>query len=159
VLNDFYESDLDSYQQGRVRFPLNKLPEGPHYLTFKAWDINNNSSESRVDFIVASSAKLALDRVLNYPNPFTTRTQFLFQHNKPCTGMAVQVQIFTVSGKLVKTLDDYQVCEGFRNNPIDWDGRDDFGDVLARGVYIYRLRIRTAEGETAQKTEKLVLLR
>lgn len=159
VLNDFYESDLDSYQQGRVRFPLDKLSEGPHYLTLKAWDINNNSSEARVDFIVASSAKLALERVLNYPNPFTTRTQFLFEHNKPCTGMAIQVQIFTVSGKLVKTLDAYQVCEGFRNTPLEWDGRDDFGDVLAKGVYVYRLKIRTAEGETAQKTEKLVLLR
>jgi len=159
VLNDFYESDLDSYQQGRVRFPFDKLTEGPHYLTLKAWDINNNSSESRIDFIVASSAKLALERVLNYPNPFTTRTQFLFEHNKPCTGMAIQVQIFTVSGKLVKTLDAYQVCEGFRNTPLEWDGRDEFGDVLAKGVYVYRLRIRTAEGETAQKTEKLVLLR
>lgn len=159
VLNDFYESDLDSYQQGRIRFPFDKLSEGPHYLTLKAWDINNNSSESRIDFIVASSAKLALERVLNYPNPFTTRTQFLFEHNKPCTGMAIQVQIFTVSGKLVKTLDAYQVCEGFRNAPVEWDGRDEFGDVLGKGVYVYRLRIRTAEGETAQKTEKLVLLR
>jgi hypothetical protein len=73
--------------------------------------------------------------------------------------MAIQVQIFTVSGKLVKTLDAYQVCEGFRNSPLEWDGRDDFGDVMAKGVYIYRLKIRTAEGETAQKTEKLVLLR
>lgn len=159
VLNDFYESDMDSYQQGRVRYRLDALDEGSHTLTFKAWDINNNSSETTTEFIVASSAGLALERVLNYPNPFTTRTNFMFEHNKPCTGMAIQVQIFTITGKLVKTIDAYQVCEGFRNTPLEWDGKDDFGDQLAKGVYIYRLRIRTAEGETAQKTERLVLLR
>ncbi|MBK9400688.1 MAG: hypothetical protein IPN36_07440 [Bacteroidetes bacterium] len=144
VLNDYYESDLDSYQKGRVIFPLDALSEGPHTLTFKAWDINNNSSESTTEFVVSSSAGLALDRVLNYPNPFTTYTRFMFEHNKPCTGMAIQVQIYTVSGRLVKTIDAYQVCEGFRNTAIEWDGKDDFGDQLARGVYVYRLRIRTA---------------
>ncbi len=159
VLNDFYESDKDSYQQGRVRYRLDELSEGPHTLTFKAWDINNNSSDATTEFVVSSSAGLALDHVLNYPNPFTTKTQFMFEHNKPCTGMAIQVQVFTVTGKLVKTLDAYQVCEGFRNTPLEWDGKDDFGDQLAKGVYIYRLRIRTAEGETAQKTERLVLIR
>ncbi|MFM9056939.1 MAG: type IX secretion system sortase PorU [Bacteroidota bacterium] len=159
VLNDFYESDLDSYQQGKVRFPLEGLSEGTHTLVLKAWDINNNSSEQQIEFVVASSERLALDRVLNYPNPFTTRTTFLFEHNKPCEGMAVQVQVFTISGKLVKTLDSYQICEGFRNSPLEWDGRDDFGDPLGKGVYVYRLKVRTADGETAQKTEKLVLLR
>lgn len=159
VLNDYYESDLDSYQKGRVRYRLDALSDGPHTLTFKAWDINNNSSEATTDFVVSSSAGLALQHVLNYPNPFTTKTTFMFEHNKPCTGMAIQVQIFTVTGKLVKTIDAYQVCEGFRNTPLDWDGKDDFGDQLAKGVYIYRLRIRTAEGETAQKTERLVLIR
>ncbi|MBL7924292.1 MAG: type IX secretion system sortase PorU [Bacteroidia bacterium] len=159
VLNDYYESDLDSYQKGRVLFPLDELAEGLHTVTFKAWDINNNSSEATTEFVVSSSAGLALNRVLNYPNPFTTKTQFMFEHNRPCTGMAIQVQIYTVSGKLVKTIDAYQVCEGFRNTAVEWDGKDDFGDQLARGVYLYRLRIRTAEGETAQKMERLVLLR
>ena len=159
VLNDYYESDLDSYQKGKVLFPLNTLSEGLHSVVFKAWDINNNSSESTTEFVVSSSAGLALDHVLNYPNPFTTYTQFMFEHNRPCTGMAIQVHIYTVSGKLVKTIDAYQVCEGFRNVAISWDGKDDFGDQLAKGVYVYRLIIRTAEGESAQKTEKLVLLR
>ena len=159
VLNDYYESDLDSYQKGKVLFPLSTLSEGVHSVVFKAWDINNNSSESTTEFVVSSSAGLALDHVLNYPNPFTTYTQFMFEHNRPCTGMAIQVHIYTVSGKLVKTIDAYQVCEGFRNTAISWDGKDDFGDQLAKGVYVYRLVIRTAEGETAQKTEKLVLLR
>lgn len=159
VLNDYYESDLDSYQKGRVRYKLSDLADGNHTLTFKAWDINGNSSDVSTDFVVTSSAELAIDHVLNYPNPFSTKTAFYFEHNKPCTGMTVQVQVFTVSGKLVKTLSNYQVCEGYRNSPLEWDGKDDFGDQLAKGVYIYRLKIRTADGETAEKLERLVLLR
>ena len=159
VLNDYYESELDSYQKGRVRYKLSDLAEGNHTLTFKAWDINGNTSDVSTDFVVTSSAELAIDHVLNYPNPFSTKTAFYFEHNKPCTGMTVQVQVFTVSGKLVKTLSNYQVCEGYRNSPLEWDGKDDFGDQLAKGAYIYRLKIRTADGETAEKLERLVLLR
>ena len=159
VLNDYYESELNSYQKGIVKYKLSELSEGPHTLTLKAWDINGNSSTSNTDFVVSNSSTLALDHVLNYPNPFTTNTSFFFEHNKPCTGMTIQVQIFTVSGKLIRTLSDYQICDGYRNNPLTWDGKDDFGDKIGQGAYIYRLKIRTADGETAEKIEKLVILR
>jgi len=159
VLNDYYESELNSYQKGIVKYKLSDLTEGPHTLTLKAWDINGNSSSSNTEFVVANSSTLALDHVLNYPNPFTTNTSFYFEHNKPCTGMTIQVQIFTVSGKLIRTLSDYQICDGYRNNPLTWDGKDDFGDKIGQGAYIYRLKIRTADGETAEKIEKLVILR
>ncbi len=159
VLNDYYESTLDSYQKGVVIYKLSTLSEGLHTLKFKAWDINNNSSERNTEFIVSSSSKLALEHVLNYPNPFTTHTNFYFEHNAACSGMAVQVQVYTVSGKLVKTIDSYLVNQGFRNTSLEWDGKDDYGDQLARGVYIYKLKVRTADGDAAQKMERLVILR
>ncbi len=159
VLNDYYESDLDSYQSGRVLYQLSDLPEGRHTLKLKVWDIHNNSSEAYTEFVVAESAQLALRHVLNYPNPFTTKTSFFFEHNKPCNTLNVQVQIFTVSGKLVKTLDRTVLCEGYRVDDISWDGRDDFGDVLGKGVYVYRLKVRAADGTSAEKYEKLVLLK
>ncbi|MBX2979971.1 MAG: type IX secretion system sortase PorU [Flavobacteriales bacterium] len=159
VLNDLYEADLDTYKSGTVRYRLKDLPEGPHTLRLKAWDVFNNSSESTTEFIVASSEELALERVLNYPNPFTTYTEFFFEHNRPCTTLNVQVQVFTVSGRLVKTISRQLACDGFRSEPMAWDGRDDFGDKLARGVYVYRLNVVTPEGEKAEKFEKLVILR
>ena len=73
--------------------------------------------------------------------------------------MWVQVQVFTVTGKLVKTLDKYLVNEGFRNYSLEWDGRDDFGDRIGKGVYIYRVKVKTADGETADKFERLVVLK
>ncbi len=159
ILNDYYESDLDNYQQGRLVYPLEDLAPGRHSLELKAWDINNNSANATTEFIVAESAQLALAHVLNYPNPFTTHTTFMFEHNKPQVSMWVQVQVFTVTGKLIKTLDQYLVNEGFRNSSIEWDGKDDFGDPIGKGVYVYRLKIRTADGETADKYERLVVLK
>lgn len=159
VLNDYYEADLNSYQKGIIRYPLKNLSEGEHLLNLKVWDIYNNSSEVSVNFIVSQSAELALYHVLNYPNPFTTHTEFYFEHNQPCCDLNVQIQIFTISGKLVKTIDQNVLTDGFRAEPIAWDGLDDFGDPIARGVYLYKLRIKNGDGSMAEKTEKLVILR
>jgi flagellar hook assembly protein FlgD len=96
--------------------------------------------------------------VLNYPNPFTTRTNFYFEQNQCCQSLQVNLQIFTVSGKLVRNFSQYIYAEGYRSNPIEWDGRDDFGDKIGKGVYVYRLEIKTNDGKSAEKYEKLVIL-
>ena len=159
ILNDYYESDLDNFQKGRVLYPMENITSGRHTLELKAWDINNNSTKTTTEFVVSESANLALEHVLNYPNPFTTHTTFMFEHNKPGISMWIQIQIYTVTGKLIKTLDKYIINQGFHNNSLEWDGRDDFGDRIGRGVYIYRLKLKTADGETADKFERLVVLK
>jgi len=158
VLNDYFKNDLDSYQSGEIRYQLSKLTPGRHTLTLKVWDVNNNSSQETIEFIVQEKSSLTLDHVLNYPNPFTTNTQFFFEHNQCCTQLEAQIQIFTVSGRLVKTINQQIFTQGYRSEGIVWDGKDDFGDELARGVYVYRLKVRTPDGEVAEKLEKLVLL-
>jgi hypothetical protein len=158
VLNDYYEASLNSYQSGLVRYPFSNIPEGEHKLTFKVWDIQNNSSTVEADFIVAKSAELALKHVLNYPNPFTTHTEFFFEHNQACNPLKITIQIYTISGKVVKTIQKSVTCEGYRPEGINWDGKDDYGDKLARGVYIYKLAILSTDNKKAEKIEKLVIL-
>lgn len=159
VLNDYYNADLDTYQSGSVRYQLQNLEPGTHSLSFKVWDVNNNSSEATVDFEVQKKEDFELRHVLNYPNPFTTSTAFFFEHNQLCSSLEVQVQIFTVSGKLVKTINREVYNECYRSDEITWDGRDDYGDQLARGVYIYRLSVTNPDNEKAEKLEKLVILK
>ncbi len=172
VMNDYYSADLDTYSSGEVRYPLYNLSEGPHHIKVKAWDVYNNSAEGAIDFVVAASSELALAHVLNYPNPFTTHTEFMFEHNKAHQSLDVLIQIFTVSGKLVKTLRTQVVPTagqlegtgrtaggGYRVEGITWDGRDEWGQPLGKGVYIYRLTVRTAQGQQAHYFEKLVLLK
>jgi len=164
VLNDYYESDLDSYQAGTIRYPINELEPGSHTLKLKVWDNLNNSSESEIRFEVHAESQVQLKNLLNYPNPFTTHTDFYFEHNYGGQDMDVQVQVFTVSGRLVKSF-NYLTATGnpaeagrFRVGPITWDGLDDFGDRIGRGTYIYRVKIRTPNGITKEAFQKLVKL-
>ncbi|UKN03193.1 type IX secretion system sortase PorU [Paracrocinitomix mangrovi] len=158
ILNNFYEADLDTYQSGKVSYQLSDLTPGNHTLTFKVWDVNNNSSESVLEFVVIEEADLGISHLLNYPNPFTTNTDFYFEHNQCCTPLDVKIEIFTVSGKLVKTLIENVNTIAYRSEGINWDGRDEYGDKLGRGVYVYRLTVETPEGEKAEILEKLVIL-
>lgn len=158
VLNDFYEAELDDFRKGKVTYPFRDLSEGEHTITFKVWDVANNSATASIRFTVIKAEELSLDHVLNYPNPFTTNTQFFFEYNQPGVPIDVNIQIFTVSGKAVKTLRSSQVNNGYRSEPIVWNGLDDFGDRIGRGVYMYRLRVRTPDGKSAEKFEKLVIL-
>ena len=158
ILNDFYEADQDSYQSGKVRFQLPKLEEGFHRISIKAWDVFNNSSEYLLECQVVKKEDLTIKHVLNYPNPFTTRTQFWFEHNRPGEELQVTVQVMTITGKLVKTIAKTIKSDGNRSSEIEWDGRDDYGGKLGRGVYIYRLRVRGGDGKAQEKLEKLLIL-
>jgi hypothetical protein len=158
ILNDFYESELDSYQKGKIKYPFKNLAEGKHTLTLKLWDVYNNSSEATLDFVVVKNKEIVLEKVINYPNPFTTHTEFWFEHNQAGKYLNAQVQIYTVSGKLVKTIQQDLFADGYREASITWNGLDDYDDRLARGVYIYRLKVRSSNGTIAEKYEKLVIL-
>ncbi len=160
ILNEFYEADLNSYKSGSLRYQLFDLEPGSYQLNLRAFDIYNNPSQASTEFIVAESADLALSRVLNYPNPFTTYTEFQFEHNRANQPLEVQVQIFTVSGTLVKTINQSVNSFGNRVTGIAWDGLDDYGDKIGKGVYVYRIKVRSlSDNSSDDQYEKLVILR
>lgn len=159
VLNEFYQTEVDDFTNGTASYKLSDLSEGIHTLTLKAWDVYNNSSTAEIQFIVAGNDKLEISRVLNYPNPFVNYTEFWFNHNRPHEPLDVQVQIFTVSGKVVWTKNHTIITDGFLARDITWDGRDDFGDRIGKGVYVYKLTVKsTLTNQRVEKFEKLVIL-
>ena len=159
ILNDFYKAAVDDFRRGEVSFRFADLEPGLHTLFFRAWDTHNNSSETEIQFLVSDDNELVITRVLNYPNPFTTYTEFWFNHNRPFEPLEVQVQVFTVSGKLVWTQNQLINTDGFLSRDITWDGRDDFGDRIGKGVYVYKLTVRsTLSSHRVEKYEKLVIL-
>jgi len=157
ILNDFYQGDQDNYQKGAVRFQLTGLEPGQHTLKIKAWDVLNNSNEVFLDFVVARDEELEISHVLNYPNPFTTNTQFWFEHNKPGQDLIARVQIFTVSGRIIKMLSRTINTPGNRSSELTWDGLDQYGQKIGRGVYLYRLSVTLPGKSTKEKIEKLVI--
>jgi len=159
ILNDYYETEPNNFRKGIIKFPFTNLEKGVHTLSLKAWDVYNNLVTGEIQFVVTGNESLELDRVLNYPNPFVDYTEFWFQHNRPTEPLQVQVQILTVTGKIVKTINQVITTDGFLSRDITWDGKDDFGDRIGKGVYIYKLKVKsTLSGQQAEKIEKLVIL-
>ena len=158
VLNDFYEAESGSYQAGTIRFPLPKLEPGMHSIRIRVWDVFNNSSEYILEFQVVKKEDLQLKHVLNYPNPFTTKTSFWFEHNRPSEDLMVTIRVMTITGKVVKTIARTINTPGNRSDEVEWDGRDDYGAKLGRGVYLYQVLVKTGDGRQQHKLEKLVIL-
>ncbi|MGL5112467.1 MAG: type IX secretion system sortase PorU, partial [Flavobacterium sp.] len=159
ILNDYYETKLDDFTTGTIRFPFRNLSVGLHTITIKAWDVYNNPVISEIQFVVVGNETITLTNVLNYPNPFVSYTEFWFTHNKPFEPLEVQVQVMTITGKVVWSKNQIITTDGFLSREIKWDGRDDFGDRLGKGVYVYRLTVKsTFSNKKADKIEKLVIL-
>jgi hypothetical protein len=177
TLNSFYQANINTYQYGTVRYQLPTLTPGPHTLQVRAWDNVNNSNTRTLGFTVAATAgssgsngsatggsgttsdmsPLVIDKVINFPNPFTNQTTFSFEHNFPGQNIAVNLSIYTQNGKLVKQINKTANTNGTRNVQITWDGTDAAGSKIARNVYIYKIQI-SAAGTNYQSSGKLICL-
>lgn len=160
TLNDFYTTEKNDFTKGIIQYDLPEFSPGNHTIALKASDSHNNSSEQALTFFVEEEKDFKISNVLNYPNPFVNYTEFWFKNNRKEQPVEVKVQIYTVSGKLIKTIGvQSNENEGRLQRYATWDGRDDFGNKLGKGVYLYKLTVKeTSSGETSEKIEKLVIL-
>ncbi len=159
LLNDFYQTGLDTYKSGTINYPFYNLPDGHHHLKLKVWDIYNNANEETIEFIVASSGAIALQEVMNYPNPFRDRTRFVIEHNQAAAAIDVEVYIYSLDGRLRKTLKQTTVTGSYRSEIFNWDGRGDDGQLLEGGTYVYRVILRNPTTGSEAKESKLVIIR
>ncbi|MFH1119610.1 MAG: type IX secretion system sortase PorU [Bacteroidota bacterium] len=159
ILNDFYQSDLNTYKSGVITFPFHNLSAGHHTIRVKVWDVNNNSSEATTEFVVAGSGELTLGRFEAWPNPMNDQITFEFEHNQAGQELIAELDIYTLSGSKVATLDNQILAEGFRTTVFGWDGRSSEGYLLSNGFYIGRLRIKTETGLSSEKSVKIIIAR
>jgi hypothetical protein len=159
ILNDFYESDLDSFTSGTIRYPFYNLSEGLHSLSLKVWDVFNNSAEAYLEFNVVLSDEFIIGEAMNYPNPFKTGTSFVFSQNQGEGELDVSIRIFDLGGRIVRTIDKTVYMTGYRSEPIYWDGSDDSGGTLSKGMYIYRIIATNGDGRGDDETGKLILIK
>lgn len=153
-ISGFFTYEKDSYTNGQINYPLNALKSGNHELTLKAFDNLNNGNSEDIEFNISSGSGMLLKEVVNYPNPFQENTRFTFQTNR--SGAEVKIKIYTVSGRLIEELEGLSVA-GF-NNEISWDGRDQDGDLVANGVYLYQIKLKD-DDDSVSNIEKMVITR
>lgn len=159
ILNQYYEADMNSFQSGTVNYPFSSLEDGPHELSLRVWDIYNNSSTAYLQFVVISQSTMVVENLLNYPNPFISETNFVFDHNQSGQDLDVKILIFSMNGQKIKTIETRITPEGYQSTPIKWNGLNDSGAAIGKGFYVYRVIVQNEEGATGQETSKLVFLR
>jgi len=159
ILNDYYVSDLNTFKSGEISYPLSLLSDGPHQITVKVWDVYNNSTDASIDFIVVSSAEFAFQHLLNYPNPMKDQTTFTWETNQVNQAMDVEIRIFTLNGRPVKTIQQTIYSQGYRAASIQWDGTQDDGRKICSGLYVYQVQLMIPDGTAKRQTSKLVVIR
>lgn len=160
ILNEYFQSNKNDAKSGTVKFQLPELEPGKYTISVKAWDIANNSGESMTEFNVIDHNGDNLNHVLNYPNPFTTSTNFWFEHDLAGNDLDVLVYIYTVTGKVVKTINVNIPQAPSRISDLQWDGKDDFGNKLGKGVYLYKVKAVARQLNQSRESnfEKIMLL-
>ena len=158
-LNQYYSADIDNYQKGWVRFPLNDLEEGEHVITLRASDTYNNSAEAKLAFYVTEKSQLVIDKLQNYPNPVMHQTTISFTHNRSGDDLEGNLQIIDRNGGLVNSFDFFIPDSPATVELINWDGTDKNGAKLNRGLYIFKVVVRSiSDGAQNQKYQKLVII-
>ncbi len=140
----------------KVEYSPNLADDGLYQLVVQARDKSNNRSgdiDYRIGFEVINKASIT--EVMNYPNPFSTATRFVFTVTGSEVPQNFHIQIMTVTGKVVREIfqDELGPIHIGRNiTQYAWDGKDSFGDQLANGVYFYRTMTKL-NGENIEKRE------
>lgn len=158
-LNAYYTADTDTYERGRVDYPIEHLKPGTHTLTLRATDIYGNTSTASVNFVVSDASGILIEQWLNYPNPFSSSTTFHFKHNRPGEDLEAMVTVFDRMGKVVMT-NTYLI--GGSTYQVDlppWDGTTPDGNKLAGGLYLMKLTVRSLlDGTKNERIAKVILV-
>ena len=158
ILNDLYEPELNDYRRGRIAIPVSGLTEGTYEFDLKVWDMQNNSSTAHLWLVVGGDVFLA--GVRNYPNPFNEETRITMSHVGKGGSFHVVVEMFDVLGRNVARLTKQVVSTGDGElEPIVWNGRDQWGNMLPTGIYLYRLTLTDEDGFSRTVSQRLMISR
>jgi len=159
ILNDFFQPSLDQVGSGSVQYQLNNIEPGLHSINVKAWDILNNSSEERTEFLVVESSEGFIKNVFNFPNPVINFTNFSFEHDLNGNNLDILVSIFSSSGQLVTKIQAQRFGSG-RIIELPWSAEDAISTKLENGIYFYKIKISSNELNVSRESDfqKLVIL-
>ncbi|MBO7270439.1 MAG: Por secretion system protein, partial [Bacteroidales bacterium] len=154
-LNQYYESDIDSYVSGKLSFNLPELTEGYHQLTLKAWDMQNNSSQASLSFYVKKNEPSKLFDIVFEQNQESAA--FIFTHNRPQVWMNAELRVYDLSGRLQWQSNQSMINKYNHGERIEWNYIGMNGLRIENGLYICHLIVQTNGKEEAVISRKIVV--
>ena len=150
VLNDYFEAYDNSYQQGRVSYKMPEMEEGSHSLTFRAWDLLNNSNTAMLNFQVVKGLDPNIYQVVTYPNPVasTETLNIRIEFDQPDEAIQTTINLYDLSGRLIK---EYQQkgTTGIQLNLNEMN--------VQPGIYVYNVKIKSTTSNYVSKAGKIII--
>ncbi len=156
-LNNFFSADVGSYKSGVVRFQIPELAAGKHHLTFRAWDVQNNSTTDTLTFVVKPGLAPEVADVQFVQQGNTG--QFIFTHNRPQADVTVKLSIFDLLGRMVWQSDWNMQAENNTSDLLEWNLTDTNDRLIANGVYICRIVMTDINGSQNFGSKKILITR
>jgi len=159
-VNDYYESDLDDFTRGSLRYPFNDLALGEHTLSLRAWDVLNQWGYDSIAFVVVAPSTPILEQLLAFPNPFTDQVKFQLTHQEQGEEGELKVSVTNNQGQLV-----WQRTQTLRLNDATtqlptFTMSEQPGQTPGAGFYSVRVEwTRLIDGKSATIQEKLIYIR
>ncbi|MCE1188074.1 MAG: type IX secretion system sortase PorU [Ignavibacteria bacterium] len=157
-LSEYFVADQNSNgRKGTIKYQFSDLQPGEYSLTVNVFDVFNNKGSANTNFKVVADNTPLNGLVYNYPNPFNSTTTFFIEQTN-LNAVTAKIKIFTVAGRLVAELSQSSVNSG--KITIPWNGTDNDGNMLANGVYLYKVIITpVTSGSVSATLGKLVIMR
>ena len=152
ILNSNFQANTNSYSSGVVKYKLPVMANGKHTLTFRVWDLLNNSTNKSTNFEVVTGLAPEIFSVYNYPNPVKTQTSIIVKNDRPETILNTTVEIFDISGRKI-----WSFSQSGADN-ITWDLSSNNGLKVKTGIYLYRVSIKTTNSDITSKTNKMLVV-
>ena len=150
VLNDYFEAHNNSYQQGRVSYKMPEMEEGSHSLTFRAWDLLNNSNTAMLNFQVVKGLDPNIYQVITYPNPVasTETLNIRIEFDQPDEVIQTTIYLYDLSGRLIKE-HQQKGTTGIQWNLSEMNVRP--------GIYVYNVKIKSTTSNYVSKAGKIII--
>ncbi len=158
VLNTLFRADIGVHSSGSLIYPMVIADKGEHTISLRAWDNLNNPSVATLRFVVETSGTFRLTDLLAFPNPVSETTRFTAGHNRPGTEIDITITVFSTDGRAVRVIRDHVNSTGYALPDIPWDGCDENGGRVARGLYLWRVEAVTSGGEKCSATGRIIIL-
>jgi len=156
VLNNYYTSNFGDYTTGTVGYSIPTLEDGNHSLTFRAWDVLNNTSAVSLDFVVDSSLKPSLLNLYASPTIATTSTNFVLTYDRPGSNIDFTIEVFDFAGRRMwHHTETGASASGVY--VIPWNLTMQGGGRVGPGVYLYRATIVSGDSKEVNKTQKIIV--
>ena len=157
TLNSYYVQEFGDFTCGTVSYVLPELEAGPHTLTFRAWDVLNNTNAVSLDFVVDPTVAPNIFNLIASQNPATTSTNFIVTYDLAGSDCTFTLEVFDFSGRRVW----YHQEQGSSSGgvyTIPWNLCTNAGAKLFTGIYFYRCQMTCGDSKKVSKTQKIVVL-